>query len=146
MPIRPKSIVQFDYVYLVVIALGLVSSALSWDDLMAMVSVQEMVAKLGMAPIYGTLLFVTGLQLLLWYVVARRGSVVGKWIFVIYTAAVLVFSGYSLALNGAISPAVGVVSVALLVLQAIAIWLVFRPDTPPWFGEDADDVEDGPAA
>jgi hypothetical protein len=137
MPVRPKSIVQFDYIYLAIIALGLVGSALSWDELLASVSVQRMVAQMGTAPLYGTILVVTLLQLLLWYFIARRGSVVAKWVFVVYAGASLVFSAYSLAVNGAISAAVGVVSVATLVLQAIAIWLLFRPDTPAWFGEDA---------
>ncbi len=137
MPVRPKSIVQFDYVYLAVIALGLVSSALSWEALLATGSVKEMVAKLGMAPLYATILFVTALQLLLWYFIARRGSVIAKWVFVIYVGAILLFSGYSLASYGAISTAIGVISVAAIVLQAIAIWLLFRPDTAEWFGEDA---------
>lgn len=137
MPIRPKSIIQFEQVYWAIIVLGLVSAALGWSDMMASVQVQQSVAHFGMGMVYGPIVLGILVQLLLWYFIARRGSVVAKWIFVVLSGLGVVFSLFSLVTKGSPSIPVGVIDVALLVLQVIAIMLVFRPDTRPWFGENA---------
>ena len=138
MPIRPKSIVQFDWIYLVIIALGIVGIALGWNETMSTVQVQQMVARLGTAWVYVPLALGIAIQLLLWYFIARRGSVVAKWIFVILTAIGVLFSAVKIATGGVASPISNVIEVTLLVLQVIAISLLFRPDVRGWFGETVD--------
>lgn len=132
---RPKSIDQFSMVYLAVIVVGLVSTALSWNDMLAQVSVQRMMAQFGSASVYAVAVIGVLIQALLWYFIARRGSVVAKWIFVVLTVLAILSSLWGLAMAGAASMVIGVLGVATIVLQAIAIWLLFRPDTPAWFGE-----------
>lgn len=135
MPVRPNSIVQFDWIYLAIIALGLVGVALTWDEVTASVQVQQTVARFGMGMIYVPIVIGVLIQLALWYFIARRGSVVAKWIFVILTGLGALWAVFGLATRGAPNPAAGVVDVASIVLQVIAIVLLFRPDTRPWFGE-----------
>lgn len=138
MPPRPKSIVEFERVYWAIIALGLASTALNWSDMMSSVSVQRMMATIGTASVYVTALIGFGIQLLLWYFIARRGSVGAKWIFVVLTGIGLVTSALALARGGEGETAIlAVIGVILLVLQIVAIVLLFRPDTRAWFGEDA---------
>lgn len=138
MPVRPKSIVQFELVYWAIILLGLINTALSWSDMMASVEVQRMIAQVGMASVYVTASIGLGIQLLLWYFIARRGSVIAKWILVVLTVIGLVTSALGLA-NGDTMTLTAIIGVMLMVLQVVALVLVFRPDTRPWFGEDAGD-------
>ncbi|MES2755395.1 MAG: hypothetical protein V4659_12100 [Pseudomonadota bacterium] len=133
---RPKSIVQFEYIYWGIIALGLLSTALSWNDMLASVQIQRMMAQVGSASVYGTVVIGLLIQLALWYFIARRGSVVAKWIFVLVTVAFgIVGTLWSFATVGAPNPLIAVVGVATVILEIIAIVLLFRPDTPAWFGE-----------
>lgn len=139
MPVRPKSIVQFEQVYWAIIALGLVSTALGWSDMMATVNVQRMTAQVGMAPVYIMIAIGLGIQLALWYFIARRGSAIAKWVFVVLT--IFSLGSGALALFGAVMASVftlaGLIGVVLLVLQVYALMLLFRADTKPWFGEEA---------
>lgn len=141
MPQRPKSIVQFELVFWAVILLGLVNTALGWGDMIASVQVQRMIAQVGEASVYITILFGLVLQLLLWYFVARRGSVVAKWIFVVLTVATILFTAPALFSGGGGTILIAVINVALIVLQVIAIILLFRGDARPWFGEDESAAE-----
>lgn len=133
---RPKSIIQFEWVYIAVILIGIASSALSWNDMMATVQVQQMVARFGMAMVWIPLAIGILLQIAFLYFIARRGSVVVKWIFVVLTGLGVVWSAFAVATQGAPNAIEGVLTVTQIVLQVVAIVLVFRPDTPPWFGED----------
>lgn len=135
---RPKSIEQFALVYAAVIIAGLVSTALSWNDMLAQVSVQRMMAQFGSASVYVVAAIGLLIQLLLWYFITRRGSVVAKWIFIVLTGLALCSGLWGLVMSGATSVVIGVLGAAMLILQAIAIWLLFRPDTPAWFGEDGE--------
>lgn len=132
---RPKSIDQFALVYAVVIIAGLISTAISWSDMLAQVSVQRMMAQFGAASVYIIAVIGVLIQLLLWYFISQRGSVIAKWIFVVLTGLSVLSGLWGLASGGAETAVIGVIGVAMLVLQGIAISLLFRPDTPAWFGE-----------
>jgi hypothetical protein len=132
---RPKSIEHFAMVYAAIILAGLASTALSWSDMMSQVSVQQMTAQFGTAIVYIVAGVGLAIQLLLWFFIARRGSVIAKWIFVVLTALAVISGIWGLATTGASSPIIGILGVVMLVLQVIAIWLLFSPDTPAWFGE-----------
>jgi hypothetical protein len=146
MPQRPKSIVQFELIYWAVILLGLINTALGWSDMIASVQVQRMIAQVGSASVYATVLFGVVLQLLLWYFVARRGSVIAKWIFVLLTAATILFSVPTLLGGTSGSVAMTVINIALVVLQLVAVVLLFRADARDWFGEGVGEDEADPAA
>lgn len=132
---RPTSIVRFEWVYLAIILIGIIDTALSWNDVMATVQMQRMIAQLGAAAAYVPVVIGLLIQFALLYFIGRRGSVVAKWIFVVLTGFGIASACYGLATHTASTPLLGVLGVVLLVLDAIAIWLLFRPDTRPWFGE-----------
>lgn len=132
---RPKSIEHFALVYVAIIVVGLASTALSWNDMLAQVSVQQMMAQIGAASVYIVAGVGLAIQLLLWFFISRRGSVIAKWIFVVLTAFAIISGVWGLATTGASSWLSAILGVTMLVLQVIGIWLLFRPDTPEWFGE-----------
>lgn len=132
---RPKSIEQFALVYGAVIVLGLISTWLAWGDMLSQAAVQQMIAQFGESSV----LVIAGagvlMQALLWYFISQRGSVVAKWIFVILTGLAIITGLFGIASAGLAMNLNGVIGLLLLVLQAVAMWLVFRSDTHDWFGE-----------
>ena len=133
---RPASIVTFERCYLGAWLLGLVDLALTWDERMAMAGD----AAAGHLPpaamtdlVLGVVAVTAAITLALWWFVARRASVVAKWIVLVFFALGLlgVISGIA---RGTMTPGVGgVLTVAQWVLQAVAVAMLFRPDTVPWF-------------
>lgn len=91
-------------------------------------------------PVYAVL--IVSLVLLLWWLVARRASVAGKWL-VVAAAALSGLRGISLILGylqrttHPASTAMAIVTVALTIAAAA---MLFRDDARAWFGDF--DVED----
>ena len=134
---RPPSIVNFERCYRGGVLLGWIATALNWKHMQDKVAVQQTEAMVG-AWYMPTILAISLLvNLLLWYFAARRGSKVAKWIIVVF----FVLACFGVAMNMArhdFPPGLaGVASVAAFVINAIAVWLLFRPDAKAWFGEDA---------
>ena len=135
--LRPVSIVQFERCYLGSIALGFVTLALTWTAQMAMLSRNPATAQLSGGLLYSSLL--TGIvlgalvALVLWYFAARRASVVAKWIIVVFFAIGVLSLLNSLSKGMVPSGLGGVLTVANIVLQAVAVYLLFRPDAKAWF-------------
>lgn len=133
---RPKSIQQFALVYALVILANLAATVLNWDVLLAQVAAQPTLARVG-----PTILFVSSaiailIPLLLWYFITQRGSAAAKWILVVITVLVMLYDVLGLASTGVRFNLVGMLGLAMLALQAVAIWLLFRPDSRVWFGEN----------
>ncbi|TKD50718.1 hypothetical protein [Sphingomonas baiyangensis] len=87
----------------------------------------------------GTILSV-GVSLLLWYLVARRGSNIARWVLtalVVIGVVLGVLSGLSGSYPTGLLGALGALNSAL---QVLAIWCLFRPDAAAWFGS-ADDAD-----
>ncbi|MCR5872005.1 hypothetical protein LRS12_15575 [Sphingomonas sp. J344] len=96
---------------------------------------------MGHAMLIGFTLFALFLSLLLWYFTARRASEVAKWIIVAFFG----LSAVSLPFTLAGFEAVGIVPVALNVvtfaLTAVAVWMLFRPDSAAWFRDSGGDSD-----
>lgn len=133
---RPRSIVLFERVYWLHIAVAAVY--LTWSD----VQVSHAVSPGGLeqlnrtrALIQGSTSIVSiGIELLLWFFIARRGSRVAKWIFVIFFGlAILSMAviGFRYA-QGMLTLARLAVSVVTMALRTAALWLLFRPDASAW--------------
>ena len=132
---RPPSIVNFERCYLGALVVATVNSALNWQRMMAIPAVQQAQVTIGAwyVPVTTALGYV--IPLVLWYFAARRASVVAKWmVAVLFGLGVLgLIAGLAL---GTMSPGLGgVLSVVAFVLNAVAVWLLFRPDARAWFGE-----------
>ncbi len=128
---RPQSIVNFERCYLGAMVVGLLGSALNWSIIQG-----QLAASPGAALLPGWLMpamiFISlTINLLLWYFAARKGAVVAKWIIVIFFA----FSLLSLPgmVSGILPMRMVVFSLVGIVLNAVAVWMLFRPDSKPWF-------------
>ena len=134
---RPQSIVTFERCYLGALVIGAVNAAISWSYYQSLVTVQQSQAMIGTwyMPTITAIGFI--IPLILWYFAARRASVVAKWIIVIFFAL-----GCIALLLGLATASYGVnlrslLSIAALVLNAVSVWHLFRPDAKAWFGEQA---------
>ena len=79
----------------------------------------------------------------IWYFVARRSSLVAKWIVTIVFCISVLGLLFNLLMKTFVSPPSAVLSIFAAVLNGIAIVMLFRPDAKIWFGEglDEDDLE-----
>ena len=132
---RPPSIVTFERCYLATIIIGVINNVINWQRLQAMPQVQRAVAGIGDWYILSLTALTVIVPLALLYFAGRRRSVVAKWIITIFFALALILILFAVLL-GRIAPGIGgVLSVAGFVFQAIAVYMLFRPDALAWFGE-----------
>ena len=144
---RPISIVQFEQCYLGALVLGLVNTAIGWNDRMQLVQVQQAQGMMGGAfvPVMlGATLIGAAITLLLWFLTARKGFAGAKWVVVVFYVLGLLALLLSLAQGTLPRGVAGILTVVAWVLNTVAVWLLFRPDARRWFGEGVDPA--GPAA
>lgn len=141
---RPISIVRFERVYAAAILVGVISGLLAVPATTA--AATTVVAAPGvpagamaMMPtiLWSGLVLGTIINLALFHFIARRGSDVALWIYAgLFAIAVVSFARTQTGGSGLVlPPSVRVLAVVQLVLQAIGLWLLFRPDARPWFRE-----------
>ncbi|MGY2736028.1 hypothetical protein [Sphingomonas sp. UYP23] len=138
---RPASITLFERCYLGAVVVGLVNSAMAWNDTMARIAEQPAAAQLGSAFGQSMLIGVTVLSivisLLLWYFTARQASVVTKWIITGFFG-IGALSFVLAAVKGTMPQGVGgILAVLAWVLNAVAVFALFKPASKVWFGETA---------
>lgn len=131
---RPKSIIQFEQVYIAMIVVGLISTALNWNTAVAQLAANPMTAQFGPGFLIGSAVVGLVVNLLLLYYVARKASVVAKWIVVVFTVVGVLFALPGLFSN-VLPPLVGILTVVSIVLSVIAACLLFRPDANAWFAD-----------
>jgi hypothetical protein len=131
---RPKSIVRFELAYLTSLAISAANTALTWSDAMSTVEAAKTEEMFG--PWFMPLITVFGftLSLLLWYFTARVASNVARWVLVIFFLLGLL--SFAMTWLWGIPPTglSGALAIAALVLNALAVGLLFRPDAARWFG------------
>lgn len=144
---RPQSIIWFERFYLGAFALGIASSALGWSSLQeqmgAIPNSQSLPPWFMPVVLIASLTFGLVISLLLWHLVARRGSTVAKVFIVIFFVLGLLglpstVMGVS---SGLISPLMAIGNIITLALNAAAVWMLFRPDTKPWFDKKTPDLK-----
>jgi hypothetical protein len=128
---RPQSIRRFDLFYLAALALSLLAFLLGYDDIVASVEAESSAAGLQMGAnvAIGTFIFGMVLYLLLWFLVSRRRVGIARWIIVLLflvnlTGVRAIFTA-GLTVQNAIS-------LLSLLLSAVAIYYLFRPETAAW--------------
>lgn len=127
---RPQSIVNFERIYILSIILSIVAAFVGWDTMMANPAVQ----RFGPNFVWITEAVSLIIMLLLLYFIARRASVVAKWIFVILFLLGLI--GFLMQLGTLFQTGIlGIIQIVQIVLQAIAVYLLFRPDARAWFAD-----------
>jgi hypothetical protein len=121
---RPKSVKLFEVLFLVSLGIGLVISSLGWENL-----TQKAGAGSVLSVLAGTFLITVVLVLL----ISRKGSNVARWVLVVMFALGAIPYIPSLAGIFAQNPIIALLAAVQITLQVIALCLVFRSDTKPWF-------------
>ena len=135
---QPESIRKFTLFYLGSMVVSLVATFVGYDILTAQLEAQS--AATGLSVNSGTIVagiaLSVGITLLLWYLVARKGFSIAKWIVVLLFLFTLVTS-ISGIFAGGLEVHEGL-SLLAIVLQAAAVYFLFQPDAKAWFsGERA---------
>ena len=131
---RPAAIVKFERLYLAAFVLGLANTALSWSA-----ALQKMRAAAtpgnGIWYLLASTLVGFAITLSLWYFIARKGSVIAKWIAVAFLA-LGIFGLVAAAVNGLYPTGIGgIIGVVTTGLQFAAIAFLFTPEAKPWFAK-----------
>lgn len=132
---RPQSIVLFERFFLASLILGVINSALSFNNTLALMNADPAAAQLGFgaAFIVGTLVFSVAIQLALWFFIARTASDVAKWILLALTALGIVMALSSMGTLAQQGTLTLVLALFIMLLQIIAIVMLFRADAKAWF-------------
>jgi hypothetical protein len=136
---RPRSIVLFERLYLGAWALGLLNTVLNWSETMRKLDAAGVEAS--PALLYGSTAVGLLIPLILWYFIARQGSTIAKWLLVVLFVIGLASLALAAITGRLPSGLPGIVAITASVMQAVAIWCLFRPDAWPWFGEEPTEVE-----
>jgi glucan phosphoethanolaminetransferase (alkaline phosphatase superfamily) len=126
---RPPSIVNFERVVLLGLALGVLSSFLTWDDTVAAVSSTGM----GSGTVIAIQAVTITLYLILLWFISRKGSPVAKWIYVVISVISLAIglAGFGQIMkSGALQL---ILTLAQYALALVSLWLLFRPDAKAYF-------------
>ncbi len=142
---RPSSIVQFDRLYPAAIGVGLVGNVLDWPVTVARLESDPATAAfsdVGIAVAAGMIAVGTAIALLLWFLIARRGSGGARWVLVAFTAFAIGSLAVGLASGAVIVDGGGIARMIATALQTAAVALLFRADARAWFatpvaGDDA---------
>lgn len=134
---RPKSIVHYEYAYLGSVLLGIVVTAITWTANNQTEEVEKIRAMLGASFLPILYVFIYTLSLALWYFTARVPNTIAKWIVVGWFALSLIGFAMALAAGNVPNDLPGLIAATALLLNAIAVYLLFRPDARAWFGERA---------
>ena len=133
--LRPTSIVNFERCYLGAVVIGLLNSLFAVPAMMRTPQMAQASAVLGTGFIYITAILSLVISLLLWYFTARRASVVAKWIIVVFfvIGALAMIRNVLTGFQGLVGTLPAVLSIVAVVFQAVAVYLLFRPDANAWF-------------
>ena len=136
---RPMSIVNFERCYLGAVLIGFINSILNFSARNTNPQLAQATAMFGTGFFIIFALLGLAIPLLLWYFTARRASVVAKWIITVFFAIGALFFLFSL---GRIfhSGLIGILSIIGFVLQAVAVYLLFKPDANAWFARGGVDL------
>ena len=130
---QPESIRKFTLFYLGSLVVSLVATFVGYDVLMAQVEAQSAATGLAMGngAIVGGIVLNVAITLLLWYLVARKGFVIAKWIVVLLFLFTVVTSISGIFAGGlAVHEGLSLLSI---VLAAAAVYFLFQPDAKAWF-------------
>ena len=135
--LRPLSIINFERCYLGALLIGLINSFITIPAMLRTPQLAQASATLGTGFLYITATVGILITLLLWYFAARRASIVAKWIIVVFFAigALGMIRNLATGFRGIVGPLPAVLSIVGFVLQAVAVYLLFKPDAKAWFAD-----------
>jgi hypothetical protein len=128
---RPPSIVNFERVVLLWLAIFVINTIVSYDEMIASVAT----LGLGSGFVLGTQGATLAVMLLLLWLIGRKGSPVAKWIYAVLTVLALVSGVVGLSQTPEWGNLPVILSVVQYVLLLVSLYLLFRGDTKPWFAD-----------
>ena len=147
---KPASIRRFDLFYLASLALLAAGFFISYDATVETLRAQsaEQGLEVGAGFAIGLFVVLLAIDLVLWFLVSRKGVSVAKWLLVVLL--IIDLFGVPSLLSGEFG-AEKALSLLRIALEAVAITFLFQSDAKAWFGgSPADDGESegdpGPAA
>ncbi len=139
--VRPNAIVWFERLYLVSSFVWLVSLAANWGAVRDRVAIDPASQRLGVDTVMNIFIAILALvvlvTLLLWYFAARQNSIVAKWAIVILFVISLLWVPATIGQLGQ-GNYVALLQLAVVALNAGAVWMLFQRDARIWFGEIGD--------
>lgn len=132
---QPTSIRIFSWTYLAAIGVALAATAINWSATTAFLRGTAGIGDAAPAALAATIAVSLLIPLLLWYFVARRPSVVAKWLVVALTAIGVVTVALAVS-RGTMQPGLaGTLGIVGVVLRVIATVQLFRADAAAWFAQ-----------
>ena len=136
---RPKAIIWFERALLAALAIDLVNNLLSWDQIEARLWASGMAPSTAAVAILAVLPILIGL--LFWFFIARRRSVVAKWVMTVFVTIGVIGFAVMLARSGdfageptvwlaVVSEALKVFAVTRLFTREAVGWLWGAGETP----------------
>ena len=139
---RPRSIVLFEQLFLASLVVSLIGLALGFNAVASQWSSDANVRAIGLG---GGFLLATAavsylIYLLLWFLIARRGSNVAKWFLIAFVAIGVVSTFATLAANSHyVLTLVNALGLVCYALEVASLVFLFKPDANAWLkGERAD--------
>ncbi|PCD03078.1 hypothetical protein COC42_01240 [Sphingomonas spermidinifaciens] len=132
---RPPSIIWFERLFLGAVAVGLVNSAMVFDQLREIPGAQP----LGPGFLIGSIAIGVVINLALWFFIARRASNGARWVLVVLFLFGAVSLIFSVSMGSYPSGTAGLLGAFGWLLQAAAVTMLFRRDAAAWFRGTRDD-------
>ena len=139
---HPPSIVRFERLWWLSTVAWLAGTVLGWARTQAQLAGNPATAPVAAWMQPATVVLVLAITAACWWLAARRGSFVGRWL----VGALATWSAVRLLTTGIawvgrhfrhpVSTACLILAAALAIAAAVQL---FRPDAAAWFGETADD-------
>ena len=129
---KPVSIRKFDLFYLGSLVLSVVNTVLNLDLIKASARAQMGAEMEGMVTgiAMGSLALSVLLSLALWFLISKFRIELIKWVLILFLAWT------AITLPDAMSDGISLAEILAIVsaiMQAVAIWFLFRPDAKAWF-------------
>ena len=140
---QPKSIERFEQLFFIGLVLSLALQILNWNKSMEVFQQSPATAAIGLPMMLGSLVVGVAISLSLWFFIARRGSEVAKWIYVVLTGLGLLVIVATILLPHAEGTPVPDLTTRIgqgvgALLNIVSLWFLFQPDTRPWFNKGVD--------
>ena len=142
---KPPSIARFEHLYWASVIVGLINTGLAWGASRATFAANPILAQvtwlLPVMQVVGIAINVT-----VWFFIARRPTVVAKWVMVVFAAIsafALVWALGMVAMGRASIGTQAMLGTVANLLYIGAAVMLFRPDARLWLGEglDEDDLD-----
>ena len=135
---RPKSIILFERLVLIGLAIGILNAFLVSGRMEALMAGQP--KAMTMSTVYTVQAITIALYLLLLWFISRKGSPIAKWIYIVLAALGLAVGvlGLGQAMQFGIVPLI--INLIQYAITIASIYLLFRPDAKAWFNDGRGDA------